>query len=49
MKILIACEMSGVIREAFRERGHDAKIINVINKLKDQISDYEREMRTFEE
>ena len=24
MKILIACEESGVVREAFRKRGHDA-------------------------
>lgn len=24
MKILIACEMSGIIREAFRKKGHDA-------------------------
>ena len=24
MKILIACEFSGVVREAFRARGHDA-------------------------
>ena len=24
MKILIACEMSGIIREAFKARGHDA-------------------------
>lgn len=24
MKVLIACERSGVVREAFRERGHDA-------------------------
>lgn len=24
MRILVACEMSGVVRDAFRERGHDA-------------------------
>ena len=24
MKVLIACEMSGVIREAFKLKGHDA-------------------------
>lgn len=24
MKVLIACEFSGIVREAFRERGHDA-------------------------
>lgn len=24
MKILIACECSGIIRDAFRKKGHDA-------------------------
>lgn len=24
MRILVACEFSGVVREAFRRRGHDA-------------------------
>lgn len=24
MKVLIACEYSGIVREAFKERGHDA-------------------------
>lgn len=24
MKVLIACEFSGVVRDAFKERGHDA-------------------------
>lgn len=24
MKVLIACEMSGIIREAFRKKGHEA-------------------------
>lgn len=24
MKVLVACEFSGIVREAFRERGHDA-------------------------
>ena len=24
MRVLIACEFSGVVREAFRKRGHDA-------------------------
>ncbi len=24
MKVLIACEFSGIVREAFRVRGHDA-------------------------
>ena len=24
MRVLVACEFSGVVREAFRKRGHDA-------------------------
>jgi len=24
MKVLIACELSGIVREAFSKRGHDA-------------------------
>ena len=24
MKVLVACEFSGIVREAFRKRGHDA-------------------------
>lgn len=24
MKILVACEFSGIVREAFRKKGHDA-------------------------
>jgi len=30
MKILIACEFSGVVREAFRKRGHDAWSCDII-------------------
>lgn len=25
MKVLVACEFSGIVRSAFRARGHDAK------------------------
>lgn len=24
MRVLVACEFSGIVREAFRKRGHDA-------------------------
>ena len=24
MKVLVACEFSGIVREAFRKRGHDS-------------------------
>lgn len=30
MKILIACEFSGVVREAFRKRGHDASSCDLL-------------------
>jgi hypothetical protein len=31
MKILIACEFSGIVREAFRERGHEAYSCDLIS------------------
>lgn len=30
MKVLVACEFSGVVREAFRRRGHDAWSCDII-------------------
>ncbi len=30
MRVLIACEFSGVVRDAFRNRGHDAKSCDII-------------------
>src|SRR5262245_9279450 len=30
MKVLIACECSGIVREAFRRRGHDAISVDVL-------------------
>lgn len=33
MRILIACEMSGVVREAFRRRGHDAWSCDILPPL----------------
>ena len=30
MKVLIACEFSGIVRDAFRERGHDAISIDLL-------------------
>jgi hypothetical protein len=29
MKVLVACEFSGVVRDAFRERGHDAMSVDL--------------------
>lgn len=31
MKVLVACEFSGVVREAFRKRGHDAWSCDIID------------------
>lgn len=33
MKVLVACEFSGIVREAFRNRGHDAKSCDLIPSL----------------
>ena len=30
MRVLVACEFSGVVREAFRERGHDAWSVDLL-------------------
>lgn len=34
MKVLIACEFSGIVREAFRARGHDAYSCDLLPSLK---------------
>lgn len=31
MKVLVACEFSGIVREAFRKRGHDAWSCDLLN------------------
>lgn len=33
MKVLVACEFSGVVRRAFRERGHDAWSCDLVSSL----------------
>lgn len=33
MKVLVACEMSGVVRDAFRSRGHNASSCDIIPSL----------------
>lgn len=35
MKVLVACEMSGRVREAFRKRGHDAWSCDIVASLDD--------------
>lgn len=33
MRVLVACEFSGVVREAFRKRGHDAYSCDLLDSL----------------
>ena len=35
MRVLVACEMSGIVREAFRKRGHDAYSCDIISNESD--------------
>ena len=42
MKILIACETSGTVRNAFRERGHDAWSCDVLPSVEDSSYHYQR-------
>lgn len=34
MKVLVACEFSGIVREAFRRKGHDAWSCDIVSSLK---------------
>ncbi len=34
MKVLVACEFSGVVRDAFRLRGHDAWSCDILESLR---------------
>ncbi len=38
MRVLIACEFSGVVRNAFRKRGHDAWSCDLIDEEPQGIS-----------
>lgn len=46
MKVLVACEYSGVVREAFRERGHDAWSCDILPS--DDNSKYHLQMDVLE-
>lgn len=35
IKVLVACEMSGIVREAFRSKGHDAYSCDILPSLDD--------------
>ncbi len=45
MKVLVACEFSGVVREAFRKRGHDAWSCDLLNA--DDKSEYHYKSSVF--
>lgn len=41
MRVLVACEFSGVVREAFRRRGHDAFSCDILPASDDSLYHYE--------
>lgn len=45
MRVLIACEFSGIVREAFRERGHDAWSCDLIPALDGSPSHLQKDAR----
>lgn len=45
MKVLIACEFSGVVREAFRKRGHDAWSCDVLPPMDDSAYHFTGDIR----
>jgi hypothetical protein len=46
MRVLVACEFSAIVRDAFRERGHDAWSCERIRKEYDQLKLFPREVKT---
>jgi hypothetical protein len=47
MKVLIACEFSGVVREAFRKRGHDAWSCDFLESEGSQEFHYRGDVRSY--
>lgn len=45
MRVLIACEFSGVVREAFRKRGHDAWSCDLLPAEDGSICHYQRDIQ----
>jgi site-specific DNA-cytosine methylase len=45
MRVLIACEFSGIVREAFRHRGHDAWSCDLLPAEDGSPHHYQRDMR----
>lgn len=46
MRVLVACEFSGVVREAFRRRGHDAISCDLLPAKDGSIYHYQRPVET---
>ncbi len=46
MKVLIACEFSGIVREAFRKRGHDAWSCDLLPAEDNSKFHYQDDIRT---
>lgn len=44
MKVLVACEFSGVVRRAFREKGHDAWSCDLLPSLDDSEFHYQTDI-----
>lgn len=45
MKILVACEFSGVVRDAFRAKGHDAYSCDILPCEADESRHYQCDAR----
>jgi hypothetical protein len=45
MRVLIACEFSGVVREAFRKRGHDAWSCDLLPSMDESIHHFTRDVK----
>jgi site-specific DNA-cytosine methylase len=45
MKVLVACEFSGAVREAFRKRGHDATSCDLLPARDDSVHHYQGDVR----
>lgn len=44
MRVLVACEFSGTVRDAFRKRGHDAWSCDLLPSEGDNINHYQRDV-----
>lgn len=47
MKVLVACEFSGIVRDAFRKRGHDAWSCDLLNSEDNNLYHLQGDVRGF--